>query len=176
VSGHPSLASPRRKARARNILDANTDVLRMAYIDSKMAEMRSAGQVQPQFGSQDSSTLEGDDVHALNTKGPQRNPAGLGKLQEIDLGPDTMLRNIARTEAAQRRLETGESDTAGDVKLGRDGKPWRGKKRRNSEDIRRDQLVEQVLRESRCKSGGGARLPYFAVHSLIMTSGHLRGA
>lgn len=35
------------------------------------------------------------------------------------------------------------------MRLGRDGKPWRGRKRRNSEDLRRDAAVEAVLKEAR---------------------------
>ena len=86
--------------------------------------------------------------------GLNRQPASLGRLHEIDLGPDSKLRNIARTEAAQKRLENGEAEVeegAGKVRLGRDGKPRRGKRRRNSEDIKRDKLVEEVMRESRCE-------------------------
>lgn len=90
---------------------------------------------------------------------PERQPASLGKLHEIDLGPDAKLRNIARTEAAAKRLvgderppeEEEEEAPAKKVRLGKDGKPWRGRKRRNSEDIKRDQLVEEVMRESKCK-------------------------
>jgi len=82
----------------------------------------------------------------------------LGKLQEIDLGLDAKLRNIERTEAATRRLEGGEivegeeTRNRGKIRLGRDGKPWRGRKRRNSEDIKRDKLVEEVLKETRRRS------------------------
>ncbi|KAJ4303482.1 hypothetical protein N0V90_002377 [Kalmusia sp. IMI 367209] len=81
--------------------------------------------------------------------------AGQGKLQEIDLGPSASLRNFERTEAAWKKLEGGqlEEEPAGKVRLGRDGKPRRQPKRRNSEDIRRDQMVEAVLRE--------AKLDYF---------------
>ncbi|KAL8984262.1 MAG: hypothetical protein Q9205_001729 [Flavoplaca limonia] len=81
-----------------------------------------------------------------------RQPAALGKLHEIDLGADATLRNIARTEAAQRRLEGGEpeiEETTGKLRLRKDGKPWRGRRRRNSDDVKRDRLVEEVMRESR---------------------------
>ncbi|PGH00793.1 hypothetical protein GX51_05570 [Blastomyces parvus] len=89
---------------------------------------------------------------------PQRQPASLGKLHEIDLGPDAKLRNIERTEAATRRLagdempDENEDKDATSKQAGpgaKDGKNWRGRKRRNSEDIRRDKLVEEVLRESK---------------------------
>ncbi|RHZ71171.1 hypothetical protein CDV55_108585 [Aspergillus turcosus] len=87
----------------------------------------------------------------------QREPASLGKLHEIDLGQETKLQNIARTEAATRRLvgdDRGaspayEDSTSSIAASGKDGKPWRNRKRRNSEDIERDRLVEEVLRESK---------------------------
>lgn len=78
--------------------------------------------------------------------------AGMGKLQEVDLGPDATTRNIERTEAAFRRLEGGEpaeEQPARRVRLGRDGKPRRPPKRKNSNDLRRDQMVEAVLREAK---------------------------
>lgn len=80
--------------------------------------------------------------------------AGMGKLQEVDLGPDATTRNVQRTEAAWKRIEGGqlEAEPPGKVRLGRDGKPRRPPKRRNSEDIRRDQMVEAVLREAKCQS------------------------
>ncbi|GAB1202783.1 hypothetical protein APSETT445_001404 [Aspergillus pseudonomiae] len=91
------------------------------------------------------------------TDPPQREPASLGKLHEIDLGQETKLQNIARTEAATRKL-------AGDdeyehlkhddslfkaAPVGKDERLWRRQKRRTSEDIERDRLVEEVLRESK---------------------------
>ena len=124
----------------------------MAYIDSELAKRRQ-GQENPNiFGNgYGADGLAGPGVADLRI---QRQPAALGKLHEIDLGPDATLKNIARTEAAKRRLEGGEEDieeVIGKVRLRKDGKPWRGRRRRNSEDVKRDQLVEEVLRESRCK-------------------------
>ena len=76
-----------------------------------------------------------------------RQPAALGRLHEIDLGPDATARNIALTEAAQRRLD-GQPEEEEKPRLRRDGKPFR-RKRRTSTDIKRDKLVEEVMRESR---------------------------
>ena len=44
-------------------------------------------------------------------------------------------------------------------RLRKDGKPWRGRRRRNSEDIKRDKLVEEVLRESRREFANTKWLP-----------------
>lgn len=126
----------------------------MAYVDSKMTALREGASA-----SQSSSqTANLTDTIRLPSGAPgQKHAAGLGKLHEIDLGSDATMRNIARTEAAFRKLETGDSvevediDTSKKIRLSRDGKPWRGRKRRNSEDIKRDQLVEEVLKESRCE-------------------------
>lgn len=124
----------------------------MAYIDSELAKRRQAQNLS-------SSALHRGGVGGLSTSGTvdavvQRQPAALGKLHEIDLGPDAILTNIARTEAAKRKLEGGTpelEEVVGKVRLGRDGKPRRNRRRRNSEDIKRDKLVEEVLKESKRK-------------------------
>ena len=80
-----------------------------------------------------------------------------GKLLEIDLGDEARARNVEMTERARRRLQgLGADGDEGETqqrkptttRLGPDGKPWRGRKRRGSEDIKRDQLVEQFLHEN----------------------------
>ncbi|TPX11416.1 uncharacterized protein E0L32_007835 [Thyridium curvatum] len=82
---------------------------------------------------------------------PALPPAKAGKLQEIDLGDEARARNVAMTEMARRRLAGLAADDEAPLKqrLGPDGKPWRGRKRRGSEDIKRDQLVEEFLRENK---------------------------
>lgn len=131
--------------------DAATNVSRMAYIDAELAKRRQGQDNLDSFAGGYGGQGLGD--LGVTDLGVQRQPAALGKLHEIDLGPDVTLRNIARTEAAKRRLEDGEEDVEegnGEVRLRKDGKPWRGRRRRNSEDVKRDKLVEEVLRESRC--------------------------
>lgn len=73
--------------------------------------------------------------------------AGMGKLEEVDLGPTS----TSRAEEEWKRLESGQTkeEPARKVRLGRDGKPRWQPKRRNSEDIRRDAAVEEVLREAK---------------------------
>lgn len=73
----------------------------------------------------------------------------MGKLEEIDLGPAS----TSRAEAAWKKMQGGAAGVQNQpakVRLGRDGKPRRQPKRRNSEDIRRDAMVEAVLREAKC--------------------------
>ncbi|KAL8850733.1 MAG: hypothetical protein Q9221_004301 [Calogaya cf. arnoldii] len=125
--------------------------VRMAYIDSELAKRRqSLGKSVAAFNGTESDDDLVDGLPPDLAK--HRQPAALGKLHEIDLGADATLKNIARTEAAKRRLEGGEPEvekTTGKIRLRRDGKPWRGRRRRNSDDVKRDKLVEEVMRESR---------------------------
>jgi hypothetical protein len=159
-----------------------TDQARMEYIDSQLAKQRasqsstttttnthafgtipSASTTQPLFHSLPanitSSTLPKTQQQDLNLN---RQPATLGKLQEVDLGSLTKWRNEEQTRrkiAGEKSLEEEELEAAKaakapkKVRLGPDGKPWRGRrKRRGSEDVERDRIVEEVLRENRCKS------------------------
>ncbi|KAF1810776.1 hypothetical protein P152DRAFT_483503 [Eremomyces bilateralis CBS 781.70] len=124
----------------------------MAYVDSRIAEMHQGGGSTTESTNYGPlSTISADDASRAVTTDRERQPAGLGKLQEVDLGPSATQENIRRTQAATRRLEgvVSEEEEEGPVRKGRDGRPWRRRKRRNSDDVRRDKLVEQVLRESR---------------------------
>ena len=149
-------------------IDAFANELRMAYIDSELAKRRQ-GQNNPSHTSS-AGVLGGLSANDTIDAAVQRQPAALGKLHEIDLGPDATLTNIARTEAAKRKLE-GRSpepeEEKGKVRLGRDGKPRRNRRRRNSDDMKRDKLVEEVLRESKRKSHTSVR---FQPYSKAMSS------
>ncbi|TAQ83523.1 hypothetical protein B7494_g8164, partial [Chlorociboria aeruginascens] len=141
----------------------------MAYVDSKIAKRR-LSEKSPSTPSGQTSTQIQDSVADSGEKSlvlrdgnkrdveVQRQPAALGKLLEIDLGDEARDRNVERTNMARRRLVgedveevegSGKGKGKGKVRLGRDGKPWRGRKRRGSDDVKRDQLVDQVLRENR---------------------------
>lgn len=133
-----------------------TNKIRMAFIDSEMAK-----RYQPESQANSSVSTqpaEREVTTGLSVPGHQkREPASLGKLHEIDLGQEATLRNIARTEAATRRMtERGDTpisamDAASEAgRPSSDGKSWRNRKQRTQADIDRDRLVEEVLRESRC--------------------------
>ena len=159
-----STCSSSHNTRATRHYETLTNVIRMAYIDSEMAKRR-VGQNLPSSptNSNDTQPSESDsdspDAPQASKRLAPRDPASLGRIQEIDLGVDASLRNAERTENAIRRAWNGETLPDPDEKptkprkmrLGRDGKPMkpRPRKRRNSEDIKRDQLVEEVLRESK---------------------------
>jgi len=88
---------------------------------------------------------------------PEGRGATLGKLHEVDLGEETKKHNIARTKEATRRLQGGEeieddpstapnTPTANNIP---NRKKMKSRRRRNSQDVQRDKLVEEVLKESR---------------------------
>ncbi|RYP81810.1 hypothetical protein DL769_001850 [Monosporascus sp. CRB-8-3] len=92
------------------------------------------------------------------TKPLERQPALQGELMEVDLGEEARSRNEAMTERARRRLlgedvgddyDGKEGARPTKVRLGRDGKPWRPRNRRGSDAVKRDQIVEEILRENR---------------------------
>ncbi|KAJ5321041.1 hypothetical protein N7476_004043 [Penicillium atrosanguineum] len=125
----------------------------MAYIDSEMAK-RYRRSPQPEKQSLDRPSQESSGVQTIAGQ-LEREPASLGRLHEIDLGQETKLQNIARTEAATRQL-VGDDDspTPGEAatpseRPGPSEKAWRKGKRWTSADIERDRLVEEVLRESK---------------------------
>jgi hypothetical protein len=140
-----------------------TDEGRMAYIDSELAKRRVLEGAHLETSSPSHiGSSKGLSEHKSTSKEStdvQRQPAALGKLQEVDLGDDARSRNVELTNRAKRILD-GESVTddqhskgkgkPGKVRLGPDGKPWRSRKRRASEDVARDKLVEDVFRENRC--------------------------
>lgn len=126
----------------------------MEYIESELARRQNRTQANNEISA--ASRLNQSDANdSFSNAFSKREPATLGKLHEIDLGQETELQNIARTEAATRRM-AGESPDAVE-EVGRNGKPWRNR-RRNSEDIERDRLVEEVLRESKREFPTGVRL------------------
>ncbi|CAK7273382.1 hypothetical protein SEPCBS119000_005625 [Sporothrix epigloea] len=74
-----------------------------------------------------------------------------GKLHEIDLGAEARARNVYMTQHATQQLR-GANREADDrrekPRSGRDGKPT-ARQRRDSEDRKRDEIVEQFLHENR---------------------------
>jgi hypothetical protein len=127
----------------------------MAYIDSQMAKRYRHSPI-PEREDVDRPILqEPGGPTMLGQPEREREPASLGRLHEIDLGQETKLQNIARTEAATRQM-TGDEDspTPGEPatqtdRPGPSEKQWRNRKRRTSADIERDRLVDEVLRESK---------------------------
>ncbi|KAK7426380.1 hypothetical protein QQZ08_007135 [Neonectria magnoliae] len=134
-----------------------TNHSRMEYIESRLSSRASA----PSSNTKDAPSATASSAPAkAAAPGPSKPEGGhavmQGKLMEIDLGDEARDTNVARTE---RVIQHGGSSVAGEdggqsrrakkPRLGRDGKPWRPRNRRPSDAIMRDQIVEEVLRESR---------------------------
>lgn len=140
------------------ILDVDKHM--MAYIDSEMQRRRGIAGASAQGG--DGTNIIGDGSNQTGENQnrsaywtpvvPEGRGATLGKLHEVDLGEETKKRNIARTQEATRRLQGDGSavEVEEEEAVGGGGKKKvKGRRRRNSQDIQRDKLVEEVLKESR---------------------------
>lgn len=141
----------------------NADQGREEYIESELARRHAADKAaQESFEAQQQEQQShqhqpGSSAYADPTKHGER-PTMHGRLLEVDLGEEARMRNAAMTEKARRRLAgeavEDEEDESGRKRprIGKDGKPWRGRKRRASDDVKRDQMVEALMRENRRES------------------------
>ena len=139
--------------------------IRVAFIDSELAKRRQAPvsnlheppnhrEEQPEHVRQSSRS-----TGPMTQKLSSAKPTAARQLAEVDLGDTAHDLNLARTQAALERVKAGQVPIEDEVKLprprkprlGRDGKPMRPRprKRRNSEDVARDVLVEQFLHENK---------------------------
>ena len=154
-----------------SVLKAAADQAREEYIESELAKRKrfAAEHRAQQEGAQNGGSgnamttsmtnlLAADPTLSVGGGKAESQRALHGKLMEIDLGEEARARNIAETERARRRLEgqilEEEEDADGrhkKVRLGPDGKPWRSRNRRDSDALKRDQQVEEFLRENRRK-------------------------
>ncbi|PSR76884.1 hypothetical protein BD289DRAFT_378375 [Coniella lustricola] len=125
------------------------------YIESELARRHAADKANDASTTQTPESSKAEPIAGLNTtKKVEDRPTMGGRLQEIDLGQEARMRTALMTEQARKRLAgelvEDESDNAAKrVRLGPDGKPWRGRKRRASEDVKRDQMVEALMRENK---------------------------
>lgn len=134
----------------------------MEYVESKLTRRQAtlgegSAQQQQQQGESPHTSLSDD--HSFRAPpgafDPQKRTMH-GKLMEVDLGEESRNHNVALTEQAKRKLhgqpgDDGDSDGrfSRKTRLGKDGQPIRNRNRRNSDDLKRDQLVEQILHESK---------------------------
>ncbi|OAP65213.1 hypothetical protein AYL99_01185 [Fonsecaea erecta] len=143
----------------------NVDQHMVAFIDSEMARRRSHLATPSNVSSRNLEEDTDQDSPSSNEPGPpiqktsSTNPTTTRQLAEVDLGDSVHDTNLARTRAALERVQAGRAPVEEVDKplkprkprLGRDGKPMRPRprKRRNSEDIARDALIEQFLHENK---------------------------
>jgi len=126
----------------------------MAYIDSRLASQRMANSPTPPVAGLTFVKASNIKMEEREEAKTQKQPAALGKLQEIDLGEEARSKNVQRTDMARRKMEGEEVEEVAvkpvKVRLGPNGRPWRSRKTtRGSDDVKRDMMVEDVLRESR---------------------------
>lgn len=134
------------------ILDVDKHM--MAYIDSEMQRRRGIDTSGGAGGNNSNSSAPSSKSTSRSAYWtpvvPEGRGATLGKLHEVDLGEETKKRNIARTQEATRRLQDdGTAVLPVEEEDGVGKKKMKGRRRRNSQDIQRDKLVEEVLKESR---------------------------
>ncbi|SPN97194.1 uncharacterized protein DNG_00709 [Cephalotrichum gorgonifer] len=121
----------------------------MEYVESKLASRHAppSSRTHPD----QASSLAPTPASTVATDGQK--PTTLGKLMEVDLGDEARSRNVALTERAQRRLAGGgpgdEDESAGGGRAAPGRTKGGGRNRRGSDDLKRDQLVEQFLHENR---------------------------
>lgn len=81
-----------------------------------------------------------------STQQSNRITAGMGQIEEVEITPVP-----ERSDTKWKRLPNGgfEEIATGKVRLGKDGKPRRPLKRRNSDAVKRDQMVEALMSEAK---------------------------
>ncbi|KAL3300909.1 mRNA splicing factor rna helicase [Colletotrichum asianum] len=156
VNKHMYVFPPSNPLRSIQPLWPETDQARMEYIESHLSNRNPSPSAETTTHTSSSLSSTAPAPVAGNDK--KAHPIMQGKLMEVDLGDEVRARNQAMTEKAARRL-LGESvpdeepeggpRKAKKPRLGRDGKPWRPRNRRGSDDVKRDQLVEEILRENK---------------------------
>lgn len=117
----------------------------MEYIESELAKRQNRGHENDQTAAAHHADPLPDAQH---TSSRSISRAALGKLHEIDLGQEATLQNIARTAAATQRM-AGEPSSE-PTQVGKNDSGWRNRTRKH-EDVERDRLVDEVLRESKRK-------------------------
>jgi len=155
-----------RVCRLLFLLCCNTNGAREEYIEAELAKRHSmvyGGLQQAHQSSSSSQSGRGGkgkgpkETAAAGDKSADKHTALTGKLFEVDLGDEIRNRNALMTDRAMRKLQglvvedEEQSERPKKVRLGRDGKPWRPKNQRDNDAIKRDQIVEEILRENKRK-------------------------
>ncbi|KAK5026627.1 hypothetical protein LTS07_007561 [Exophiala sideris] len=142
----------------------NVDRHMVDFIDSELARRRtqiaSPETSQPLLQQPTAVLPAPATVQSTGSKtATQADPSTSRQLAEIDLGSSAQERNLARTQLALERARLGlppideapKPQKPRKPRLGPDGKPMkpRPRKGKNNEDMARDALVEQLMRENK---------------------------
>lgn len=131
-----------------------TNHSRNEYIESRLSSRATAQHGEPEHAQDNTATetIARTDANAAESKAPKQ-PVMHGKLMEVDIPTSATPVSSRPGETSPRRAVAqapGQADGATKKqRLGPDGRPWRSRKRRGSDDIKRDQLVEEFLHENR---------------------------
>ncbi|KAM0503823.1 hypothetical protein ACHAP8_003065 [Fusarium lateritium] len=117
----------------------------MDYIESRLSNRAARDSSQPTSSASASDPVGQSSTTA--TKHETGRAVMQGQLMEIDLGDHAQDSSAARNGGAGQG--DGEERRAKKPRLRRDGKPWRPRKRRDSDAVKRDQLVDEILREAK---------------------------
>jgi hypothetical protein len=117
----------------------------MDYIESRLSNRVARDSSQPTSSASASDPARQSSTTA--TKHEAGRAVMQGQLMEIDLGDQAQDSSAARNGHAGQG--EGDERRAKKPRLRRDGKPWRPRKRRDSDAVKRDQLVDEILREAR---------------------------
>lgn len=107
-----------------------------------MAEYRSQNgntSITPATNHLSTSTSTADMSATAKVHSTDKHSVTAGRLMEVDVSNSQALWD---EEAAAKAAKQPR------VRLGRDGKPWRSRKRRNSEKLARDALIDSILKET----------------------------
>lgn len=128
----------------------DADNARKNYVAAELARLqaKSATMIEHEGDTKDVPAA----MEAAAVQLHSRDPATDGKLQEIDLGTDASTRNAGMAQGAThgRPLQPSAQGPT-KARLGRDGKPRRKRWRRGSEDVKRDEIVEAIMKETKRK-------------------------
>ncbi|CEI64101.1 hypothetical protein FVEN_g8951 [Fusarium venenatum] len=117
----------------------------MDYIESRLSNRAARDSSKPTSSASASDPTRQSSTMA--TKHETGRAVMQGQLMEIDLGDHAQDSSAARNAGAGQG--DGDERRAKKPRLRRDGKPWRPRKRRDSDAVKRDQLVDEILREAK---------------------------
>ncbi|GKU00150.1 hypothetical protein FLAG1_07545 [Fusarium langsethiae] len=120
----------------------------MDYIESRLSNRAVRDSLQTTSSASASDPARQSSTNAI--KHETGRAVMQGQLMEIDLGDHAQDSSAARNgRPSQGDGATGGERRAKKPRLRRDGKPWRPRNRRDSDAAKRDQIVDEILRETR---------------------------
>ncbi|KAI9725570.1 MAG: hypothetical protein M1828_003058 [Chrysothrix sp. TS-e1954] len=111
-----------------------------AFVEAEMAKIRAGAATTMQDMDTKSSG------RALAKPSSHHEATALGRLQEVELGSSASARKASQHD---KQGQGSTQDPSSGIQLNRNGKPRRKRWRRGSEDLKRDSLVDAILKETK---------------------------